>query len=310
MSFAKLKANSKKNFAELEKAFEDLNKKKTYDNDDSDYWNLSRDKSGVGSAIIRFLPAPEGEELPFVKIFSHGFKNEETGQWYIENSLSTLGKDDPVGKYNSELWNSSTEDKGPEREQARAQKRKLSYHSNIYVVKDPANPENEGKVFKFRYGAKIFGKIEDAMNPMEDELEDTKDPFNPFDLWEGANFRIRVANVKGFANYDKSDFAPCSALLDDDDKLEEIYNSAFSLEELIDEKNFKSYEELEARLHKVLGIDSPKTKSNRRKMEDEDTESPKETKVAESKKVQEVEDDEDDAFDFFNSIDDDDDIPF
>jgi hypothetical protein len=222
---------------------------------DDRFWKLERDKSGNGAAVIRFLPTPavDGEDgLPWVRIFDHGFKGP-TGKWYIENSLTTLGGKvkDPVSEYNSQLWNSTQDDNSPARKQAREQKRRLHYISNIYVVSDPKNPENEGKVFLFKFGKKIFDKITMAMNP---EFEGDS-PVNPFDLWNGANFKLRIRTVDGYPNYDQSVFDAPKALSDDDAELERIWQKEYSLKEFIAPSNFKSYEELKARLNEVLGLD-------------------------------------------------------
>lgn len=212
---------------------------------DERYWSPTVDKNGNGSAIIRVLPSSNGEEIPFVRMWTHGFKGP-TGQWFIENSLTTLGKEDPVGELNSKLWNSGRES---DKEIARKQKRKLSYISNIYVVKDPASPQNDGKVFLFKYGAKIFEKINNLMNP---EFED-QSAVNPFDLWEGANFRIRIKNKDSFRNYDESSFDQPSALSKDDDVNEKIWLSQHLLQPEIAEDKFKSYADLKKRLDLVLG---------------------------------------------------------
>ena len=211
---------------------------------DDRIWKPVMDKTGTGFAIIRFLPAPKGEELPWAKLWNHAFQGP-TGQWYIENSLTTIGQNDPVSEHNSALWNSGVES---DKEIARKQKRKLQYYSNIYVVKDGANPENEGKVFLYRYGKKIFDKIMETMQPaFEDES-----PINPFDFWEGANFKLKLRKVDGYWNYDKSEFEAPSALFDDDDKLEELWGKEHSLTAFTDNTNFKSYDELKKRLDVVL----------------------------------------------------------
>jgi gp32 DNA binding protein like len=211
---------------------------------DERFWKPEMDKTGVGSAIIRFLPAPDGEDLPWVKLYSHAFQGP--GGWYIENSLTTLGQKDPISEHNRELWNTGTE---ANKEIVRKQKRKLSYYSNIYVVKDPAHPENEGKVFLFKFGKKIFDKILNAMQP---EFED-EEPINPFDFWGGANFRLKIRKVEGYWNYDKSEFDSPSALLDDDDALEALWKKEHSLSAIVAPDQFKSYEDLEKRLKYVLG---------------------------------------------------------
>ena len=245
MSFANLKKQSKLGSLteKLVKEVEKMNSSSS--SKDERLWTLSCDKAGNGYAIIRFLPAPNGEDLPFVKIYSHAFQGSG-GSWYIENSRSTIGEKDPLGEYNSQLWNNGT-DAG--KEQARKQKRKLTYISNIYVVKDPANPENEGKQFLFKYGKKIFDKIMAAMQP---EFED-EEPIDPFDFWKGANFKLKAKNVAGYRNYDSSEFANPSALLDDDNALEEIWNKEYSLQEFVAPDQFKSYDELKKRLNVVLG---------------------------------------------------------
>ena len=244
MSFSDLKKQSKLGnlTAKLVKEVEKMNNNSG--SSDDRVWKLDVDKSGNGYAVIRFLPAPNGEDLPFVKLYSHAFQGP--GGWYIENSLTTLGQKDPVSELNSELWNNGT-DAG--KEVARKQKRKLTYVSNIYVVKDPSNPENEGKVFLFKYGKKIFDKLTEAMQP---EFEDEQ-AIDPFDFWQGANFKLKAKNVAGYRNYDSSEFASQSALLDDDDALEAIWKKQYSLAEFVSPDQFKTYEELKARLHSVLG---------------------------------------------------------
>ena len=211
---------------------------------DDRIWKPVMDKTGNGFAIIRFLPAPKGEELPWAKLWNHAFQGP-TGQWYIENSLTTIGQNDPVSEHNSALWNSGVES---DKEIARKQKRKLQYYSNIYVVKDSANPQNEGKVFLYRFGKKIFDKIMETMQPaFEDET-----PINPFDFWEGADFKLKLRKVDGYWNYDKSEFEATSALAKKDDELEEIWGKQYSLKEFTDNSNFKSYDELKKRLDVVL----------------------------------------------------------
>ena len=211
---------------------------------DERIWKPVMDKSGNGYAVIRFLPAVEGEDMPWAKIWNHAFQGP-TGQWYIENSLTTVGQNDPVSEYNTRLWNSGVES---DKEIARKQKRKLQYYSNIYVVEDPANPQNEGKVFLFRYGKKIFDKIMEAMQPaFQDET-----PVNPFDFWEGANFKLKIRKVDGYWNYDKSEFADPSALFDNDDDIEALWKTQHSLADFTGPSNFKSYDELKTRLDAVL----------------------------------------------------------
>lgn len=247
MSFDALKKNRTKSLDKLNAQLEKISTKKYSDPNEGKFWKPTRDKAGNGFAIIRFLPAPNGEEMPFVRIWDHGFQGP-TGLWYIENSLTTINQDDPVSEYNAKLWNSGIES---DKEIARKQKRRLKYVANIYVVKDSGNPENEGKVFLYQFGKKIFDKLNDLMNP---QFED-EDPVNPFDLWEGANFRLKIRQFEGYPNYDKSEFDGPSALSDDDSELERIYNQEHSLQELIDPKNFKSYAELKAKLYRVLALD-------------------------------------------------------
>jgi hypothetical protein len=247
-SFASLKKQSG-NLDKLAKAIEQLNSAET-SNEKDNFWKPEVDKAGNGYAVIRFLPAPpqDGDDgLPWVKVFDHGFQGP--GGWYIENSLTTLGQKDPVSEYNSQLWNSGIE---ANKDIARKQKRRLSYIANIYVVEDPKNPQNEGKVFLFKFGKKIFDKVNEAMNP---QFEDEK-ALNPFDMWSGADFKLKIRNVEGYRNYDKSEFASTGTLGDlDDDKLEAIWKKEHSLKEFLNPSNFKSYDELKARLDKVLGVD-------------------------------------------------------
>ena len=244
MSFAKLKENRSKNIenliGELEKT-----KQQNFSNGDDRIWKPERDKSGNGYAIIRFLPPVDGEDMPWVRLFSHGFQGP--GGWYIENSLTTLNQKDPVSEYNTSLWNNGT-DEG--KEVARKQKRRLNYYSNIYVVKDPANPSNEGEVFLYKYGKKIFDKVNDSLNP---EFQD-ETPVNPFDLWEGADFKLKIRTLDGFVNYDRSEFdSPTPLLGGDDEKLEELWNKQYKLQELVAPDQFKSYDELKTKLDRILG---------------------------------------------------------
>ena len=216
--------------------------KKSYKDDR--LWKPEMDKSGNGYAVIRFLPAVDGEDLPWAKVWNHAFQGP-TGQWYIENSLTTIGQKDPVSEHNTQLWNSGLES---DKEIARKQKRKLQYFANIYVVSDSKHPENEGKVFLYRFGKKIFDKIMEAMQPaFEDE-----EAINPFDFWKGANFKLKVRKVDGYWNYDKSEFDSVSPLLDDDDAIEAIWKKQYPLAEFTASSNFKSYDELKTRLDAVL----------------------------------------------------------
>ena len=247
LDFSALKKN-RGNFDDLMQEVEKINTPSTEGRQkDERFWQPEVDKSGNGYAVIRFLPPPKGEDLPWVRVFSHGFQGP-AGKWYIENSLTTFNEKDPVSEYNSTLWNNGTE---AGKEQARKQKRRLSYIANIYVVKDPANPENEGTVRLYKFGKKIFDKLNEKMNP---EFED-ETATNPFDFWEGADLKLKIRNVEGYRNYDKSEFAEVSPLLDgDDSKLETVYESMFSLQEFLDRKNFKTYAELQAKLDMVLGL--------------------------------------------------------
>ena len=242
MSFADLKRKSQNNLQFLQK---ELEKSASGKQVDERFWKPEVDASGNGYAVIRFLPAPEGETVPWAKVYSHAFQGP--GGWYIENSLTTLGDKDPVGEVNRRLWNSGSDE---DKETARKQKRKLQYYSNIYVVKDPKHPENEGKVLLYKYGKKIHDKILAAMQP---EFQD-ETPVNVFDLWEGANFKLKIKKVAGYWNYDSSEFDSVSALSADDDELEATWKQEHSLEAFTNKDQFKTYEELEKRLNLVLGI--------------------------------------------------------
>jgi hypothetical protein len=266
-SFSALKKQRSNSFDKLNEQLQKMNSPRG--GGDERYWKLEVDKAGNGYAVIRFLPAPPGEDMPFVRMWDHGFQGP--GGWYIENSLTTLGQDDPVSEYNSKLWNEDGSNSA--KDQVRKQKRRLSFHANIYVVRDSANPQNEGKVFLYKFGKKIFDVLNDAMNPQyEDET-----PINPFDFWEGADFKLKARNVEGYRNYDKSEFASPAPLSNpdgeplSDEQLEEIWNSQNSLQEIIDPKNFKSYDELKAKLYKVLALDGS-SHAPRTTAEDDDVE--------------------------------------
>ena len=244
MSFSSLKQDKSSIFNKLQKELEKTTKVGSVD---ERFWKLTTDKAGNGFAVIRFLPASDGEDMPFVKLYSHAFQGP--GGWYIENSLTTLGQPDPLGNYNRELWNSGDETL---KEQVRKQKRKLSYYSNFYVVKDPSNPENEGKVFLFRYGKKIHDKIMDAVNG--DELEG-REGINPFDFWGGADFKLRAKKVAGYPNYDSSEFKEAATLEDHDDaQLESIWNRQHKLLPIVAPDSFKSFDQLQERLNLVLNL--------------------------------------------------------
>ena len=212
--------------------------------DDDRFWKPELDKSGNGYAVIRFLPAPKGEDIPWQRMFSHSFQGP--GGWYIENSLTTINKNDPVGEVNRRLWNSGSE---ADKETARRQKRKLSYYTNIYVVTDTKHPEHEGKVCLYKFGKKIFDKVMEAMQPQFDDEE----AINPFDLWKGANFKLKIRKVDGFWNYDKSEFDAVTPLLDTDAALEKVYDAEYPLKPFHEESNFKSYTDLKDKMERVLG---------------------------------------------------------
>ena len=244
MSFLNLKKQSSLGSltSKLVKEVEKMNN--TSGGADERLWKPEMDKTGNGYAVIRFLPAPDGEDLPWAKMYSHAFQGP--GGWYIENSLTTTGGKDPVSEYNRELWNSGNE---ADKDTVRKQKRKLSYYANIYVVQDKANPQNEGRVFLYKFGKKIFDKVMEAMQP---EFED-ETPINPFDFWQGANFKLKLKKVAGYWNYDSSEFDRPSPLLDDDDALEALWQKQYALAALVATDQFKSYEQLQTRLKMVLG---------------------------------------------------------
>jgi len=305
MSFSNLKKQSSLGSltAKLQKEVEKLNSSAS--NTDDRIWKPEVDKTGNGYAVIRFLPAPDGEEIPWAKMYNHAFQG--TGGWLIDNCLTSVGGKCPICEANSLLWNSGSD---ANKEIARGRKRKLSYYSNIYVIKDPANPDNEGKVFLFKYGKKIFDKIQEAMSP---EFED-EEALNPFDFWQGADFKLKIKKVAGYWNYDSSEFARPSALLDgDDDALEALWKKQYSLIEITAADKFKSYEQLKDRLEVVLGKSSsaPKDES----FEDEDDgrmPTPSTEEIREGKsggmKAQSVSsssDDEDDDLSYFQRLVDD-----
>ena len=274
--------------------------KKSYQDDTM--WKPELDKTGNGYAVVRFLPTPEGEEMPWVSYFDHGFQGP--GGWYIEKSLTTLNKKDPVSEYNTQLWNTGIE---ANKEIARKQKRRLHYVSNVYVVSDPKNPDNEGKVFKYRYGKKIFEQLKEAISPaFEDEQA-----INPFDLREGANFKIKIRKVDGYWNYDKSEFDSIAPLFDDEEKLNTIYNSVHSLSDVIAPSEFKTYEELKEKLDRVLGLTGSVSNSTAESVAEDLDEVPwsdvnKET-VAEEPVISSAEaslssSEDDDAMDYFKKL--------
>ena len=248
MGFSDLKKKSSSLTEKLVKEAGKLNAKGGAGADER-LWKPEVDKTGNGYAVIRFLPAPDGEDLPWAKLFSHAFQGP--GGWYIENSLTTLNQKDPLGELNRSLWNSGNES---DKDTVRKQKRKLSFYANIYVVKDPTNPHNEGGVFLYKFGKKIFDKIMDVMQP---EFED-ESAINPFDFWQGANFKLKIVKKDGYWNYDKSEFDSVGPLLDDDDALEAIWKKEYSLTAITAPDQFKSYDELKKRLDYVLGTTAPK----------------------------------------------------
>ena len=257
MDFESLKTSSS-GFDKLTKALEEnLNpedSKKSNKYQDERLWKPELDKTGNGYAVLRFLPATSGEDMPWVRLWSHAFQGP--GGWYIENSLTTLGHKDPVSEENTRLWNTGVEsDKGI----ARNRKRKLSYYANVYVVSDPTHPENEGQIKLFKFGKKIFDKITEAMQP---EFED-ETPINPFDFWKGANFKLKIRKVDGFWNYDKSEFEGVSAIADNDDSIKAIWEKQYPLKPFLETSNFKSYEELKEKLNRVItGTKSTDTVEN------------------------------------------------
>lgn len=306
VDFKKLKSMSGKK--SLEALTEELNKFSSSNENKGDnrFWKPTVDKAGNGYAVIRFLPAYGDEGVPFVRIWEHAFQGP-TGLWYIEKSRTTLGKDtpDPCSEYNTKLWNSTEDDNSPERRQARKQKRQLHFISNIFVVSDPANPDNDGKVFLYKYGKKIFEKLNGAMNP---EFPDDE-AMNPFDFWTGANFKLKIRKVDGYPSYDKSDFDKSGPLFDDDDKLEAVWKSEYSLKEFTDPSSFKSYDELKARLEKVLNTESSSSKVVRKAVEEDvpwarESEPPKfKTKETPTQSSANYQDDEDDdSLEFFKKL--------
>lgn len=296
MGFSDLKKKSRTSIDQLVKRLEEDTNKKDYKDDR--FWRPELDKSKNGFAIIRFLMAVESEDIPWVKLYSHAFQGP--GGWYIENSLTTppLNQKDPVSEMNTMLWNSGTDS---DKDLARQRKRKLNYISNIYVVSDPANPQNEGKVFLFKYGSKIFEKIQEAMQP---EFKDEQ-PVDPFNFWNGANFKLKIRQVGGYVNYDKSEFDSPSPLLNgDDEKLEKIWKSQYPLKPFVDPSNFKSYDELKQRLQDVLKGDvrgkAPASRTADDINDEEFVEKPSSMKT--KPQVEEEVDDETDALDYFKRL--------
>ena len=250
MSLENLKSMRGSSIDKLVQAAEAVSTKaETKSYDDDRFWKPTRDKAGNGYAVVRFLPAKEGEDLPWVRYWDHGFKGP-TGLWYIENSLTSIGQPDPVGESNSVLWNSGRDE---DKALARERKRRLHYISNVLVVSDPENPQNEGKVFLYQFGKKIFDKIMDVMQP---QFADEQ-PVNPYDFWEGADFKIKIRKVEGWVNYDKSEFSKPAALFEGDEaRLTEVYNKLYSLQDFLKPENYKTYDELKMKLNRVLGVEA------------------------------------------------------
>ena len=263
---------------------------------DERLWKPEMGKDGNGYAVIRFLPAPEGEDMPWVRLFSHAFQGP-TGKWFIENSLTTMNQKDPVSEYNTQLWNTGVE---ADKELARKQKRKLQYYSNVLVVSDPKHPENEGKVFLYRYGKKIFDKLMESMQPaFEDETA-----VNPFDFWEGAEFKLKLRMLDGYWNYDKSEFSTPSEIAPTDEEIESIWKQTHSLQEIVAPDQFKSYDELKARLDEVLsGTVSTGVTANELESDDLDVEDRQfvQKTVQKSESVT-TEEDDDDALSYFQKL--------
>lgn len=302
-AFDKLKKNRNSSLEKLNEQLSKLNSKPTYGKDNEKYWKATRDDAGNGFAIIRFLPAPENEDFPFVKYYDHGFQGP-TGQYYIEKSLNSIGQEDPVGIMNREIYARKNED---EIKSSSKFRRRTHYVSNIYVIKDSARPENEGKVFLYEYGKKIFDKLNDMMNP---QFEDEK-PVNPFDLWEGADFRLKIRTVDKYPNYDKSEFDSPKPMFDDDAMLEAVYNQCHSLSAILDPKEFKSFDELQTKLNKVMGKDNAAPHKGSARVEDEQDEQLDMSAMKEksSKDMKSTpaptsggDDDEDDDLEFFQKL--------
>lgn len=304
MDIKSLRATRSTDFSKITKELEKVANPQNQNQEDNRFWKLERDKSGNGSAVIRFLPKTENDELPWVRHYTHGFQGP-TGRWYIEDSLSTIGQEDGIAVLNRELWNSGSD---ASKEQARKQKRRLSYIANILVISDPKHPENEGKVFLYRFGKKIFDKVMDAARPtFEDET-----PVNVFDLWEGANFKLRIKTVENYPNYDQSVFdSPSELFGGDEERLLELMNTAHPLHEIVDPKKFKSREELDKKLAWVLDSKQKPTKTAEEDMGDDVAEMLNESKpvvtrkekTAEAPPIKEASAKDDDLDSFFSQFD-------
>jgi hypothetical protein len=297
MSFADLKRNSTSSIAALTKAAEQVGGGQQQQNNyvDDRFWKPTVDKAGNGYAVIRFLPAPAGEELPWVRFWDHGFQGPG-GLWYIENSLTSINQADPVSEMNSVLWNTGREE---DKQIARDRKRRLHYVANVQVVTDPSNPANDGKVFLYKFGKKIFDKIMDVMQP---QFAD-ESPVNPFDFWAGANFKLKIQQVAGYRNYDKSEFANPSAISSNDAQIEAVYNTLYSLKDFVDPKSYKSYDELKARLNKVLGETTVRTTAESISLDETDYSSPMTgARSAPAMAAPSVDEDEDDTLSYFQKL--------
>ena len=293
MSFANLKRN-RNTIADLVASANPETKKDKSSYVDERQWKPTVDKAGNGYAVVRFLPGKDGN-MEFVRYWDHGFKGP-TGQWYIEKSLTSIGQQDPVSEMNSKLWATENDE---DRALVRERKRRLHYVANILVESDPSNPENEGKVFLYTFGKKIFDKIMDMMQPQFQDEE----PVNPFDFWEGASFKLKIRNVEGYRNYDKSEFASPAPLSNDDDELERIYNGLYDLNEFTDPSNYKTYDELEQRLHLVLGqIETPRSTSQQVQMETVREAAPMKSTPAPEPRSVSTDDDEEDTMSFFSKL--------
>jgi hypothetical protein len=283
---------SKSNFdtltKQLENTIEQPEKKNKYQDDR--LWKPELDKSGNGYAVLRFLPAVEGEDMPWQRVWNHAFQGPG-GQWYIENSLTTLNKKDPVSEENTRLWNTGIE---ADKEIARKRKRKLSYYSNILVVSDPKHPENEGKVFLFKFGKKIFDKITEAMQPAFDDEQ----PINPFDFWKGANFKLKIRKVDGYWNYDKSEFEGVSTVAESDDKIKEIWSKQYALKPFLDPSNFKTYDELKEKLNRVIKGDRNASTVENANLPPKNNDTAKSTPVS----AQPEASDDDDTLSYFSKL--------
>ena len=299
MDFETLK-NSQSNFDKITKALEtklspeNSNNKDKYQDDR--FWKPELDKTGNGYAVIRFLPASKGEEMPWQRVWSHAFQG--TGGWYIENSLTTLGQKDPVSEENTRLWNTGID---ADKEVARKRKRKLSYYSNILVVSDPRNADNEGKVFLFKFGKKIFDKITEAMQPASEDEQ----PINPFDFWKGANFKLKIRKVDGYWNYDKSEFEGVTPIAGDDEKFKSIWETQYPLKPFVDVTNFRTYDELKEKLNRVIAGTSRNTETiaeaDLPPAEDVSVKTP-DVKMSEPASVNANLDDDDDTLSYFNKL--------